>query len=70
MSHVTNDMLHVTHETRHLTHDRWGEVNLFSKLQLPSSYGLHGIKGLLKIWRKRLTHLMSNGGLLNIVKTL
>ena len=33
----------MTHETRHVTHDRWGKVNLLSKLQLPSSYGL-GVK--------------------------
>ena len=33
-------MWHITCDTWHMTHDRWEEVNLLSKVQLPSSYGL------------------------------
>ena len=47
MWHVTCDMWHMTHDTWHktldmwhMTYDRWEEVNLLSKCQLPSSYGL------------------------------
>ena len=37
---VKPDTWQMTHDTLHVTHDRWGEVNLLSTLQLPSSYGL------------------------------
>ena len=47
MWHLTHDMLHVTRYVLYLTHDRWGEVNLRSKLQLPSSYSL----GMKVCWR-------------------
>ena len=33
---------HVTHDTWHVTCERWEQVNLLSKFQLPSSYGLGG----------------------------
>ena len=43
MGQMTRDMWHMTHDIWHLTHDRGGgEVNLLSKYQLPSSYGLGG----------------------------
>ena len=35
--HVTGYMWHGTHGMSHMSHDRWGEVNLLSKFQLPSS---------------------------------
>ena len=38
-----HDMWNMTHDTWHITCDRVGEVNLLSKFQLPSSYGL-GVK--------------------------
>ena len=40
-------MSHITHDTRHMTSDRWEEVNILLKFQLPSSYGL-GVRG--DIW--------------------
>ena len=43
MSQVTRDMWHVTRDMWHMACDRWGDVNLLSKSQLPSSYGL-GVK--------------------------
>ena len=54
MRHVTHDMWHVTHDTWHMTPDTWrmthdmfGEVNVPSKFQLPSSYCLW----FMIIWR-------------------
>ena len=38
--HATCDMPHMTCDTWHAT--RGGEVNIFQKIQLPSSYGLGG----------------------------
>ena len=62
--HVTRDMWHVTCDTWHVKRDMWhmtrdtfGGVNILSKCQLPSSYCLLFI---MKIWRKRLTDLMSD----------
>ena len=53
---MTPDTRHVTCDTWHVTHDTWG-VNILSKFQLPSSYGLwfmifwrFGGKGLLTDW--------------------
>ena len=43
-----HDMWHMTCDSWSVTRDRWEEVNLLSKLQLPSSYGL-GVKVLTKI---------------------
>ena len=45
MWHVTFDKWHVTQDTKHVTHYMWhvGLVNILSKVQLPSSYGL-GVK--------------------------
>ena len=40
--HATHDTWHMTHDTLHVTHERWGEVHLLSKCQLPCSYGLGG----------------------------
>ena len=47
MWHVTHDMWHVTHDMWHVTCDTWPVtcdmlwgVNILSKFQLPSSYGL------------------------------
>ena len=37
-------MLYVTRDTWHVKGDRWKKVNLLSKFQLPSSYGL-GVTG-------------------------
>ena len=49
MWHVTGDTWHVTgtRDMWHLTLDRYGEVNLLSKCQLPSSYRL----GMKVCWR-------------------
>ena len=38
--HVTPDKWHLTHDMWHLTYDTWWGVNILSKFQLPSSYGL------------------------------
>ena len=35
-----SDTWNVTCDKWHMTHDRWEEVNLLSKFQLPTSYGL------------------------------
>ena len=45
MWQLTGDMWHVTPDTWHVTPDMWqvGAVNLLSKCQLPSSYGLQSI---------------------------
>ena len=62
MWHVTRDMWHVTHDMWHLTRDRNGEVNLLSKFQLPSSYGL-GMKVCRRYFHKpSLSELISDGG--------
>ena len=43
--------------THDMTHDRWGEVNLRSKFQLPSSFGLRmKVKYLHK---ESLTHVLT-----------
>ena len=47
MWHMTPETWHMTHDTWHMTHDRFGEVNLLSKFQHLSSYGL----GLKVLWR-------------------
>ena len=46
--HVTNahDMWYVTCDTLHMTGERWEEVNLLSKFQLPSFQGL-GVRGYM-----------------------
>ena len=38
--HVTPDTWHVTRDMWHVTYDTWWGVNILSKFQLPSSYGL------------------------------
>ena len=45
--HVTHDMWDMTHDTWHVTCDMFGEVNIPSKFQLPSSYCLW----FMIIWR-------------------
>ena len=46
----------------HVTHDKWGEVNLLSKFELPSSYGL-GVKVFWRYFHKgSLSQLISNEG--------
>ena len=40
MWHVTFDTWHVTHDTWHMACDMLWRVNILSKFQLPSSYGL------------------------------
>ena len=57
--HLTRDKWHVTRDTWHLPCDTWWGVNILSKCQLPSSYGLvvmmfwrFGGKGLLDIVQK------------------
>ena len=40
MWHVTCNTWHVTHDMWHMTRDMFGGVNILSKFQLPSSYGL------------------------------
>ena len=47
MWHLTCDIWHVTYYTRHVTCDMFGEVNIPSKFQLPSSYWLW----FMIIWR-------------------
>ena len=36
------------------------EVNIPSKLQVPSSYSFEGLEGILKIWRKSMNELMND----------
>ena len=45
--HMTCDTWHVTHDMWHVTCDIFGEVNILSKFQLPSSYCLW----FMIIWR-------------------
>ena len=52
--HLTCDMWHVTCDTWHITRDRLGEVNLLSKCQPSSSFGL-GIKVFWRYFHKGLT---------------
>ena len=64
MWHMTCDTWHVTCDTWHVTHDRWGGE---PSLKIPAPQLLQfGSEGVLKIWMKRLTHLItwliSNGG--------
>ena len=74
MGHVTCEIWHVTCnmwnmicDMWHMTRDRWGKVNLLSKFQLPSYYGL-GVKvfqryfhkGSLRDWIKQINELMTN----------
>ena len=40
MGHVTRDAWHMTRDTWQVTCDTFGEVNILSKFQLPSSYRL------------------------------
>ena len=49
--HVTCDMWHITCDMWHVTHDMWHVegVNILSKFQLPSSYGLW----FMTSWRSR-----------------
>ena len=51
MWHMTCDTWHVTHVMWHLTCDKWGEVNLFSKCPLPTSYDW-GMKVVENIFTK------------------
>ena len=44
---VIFDMWHIKCDMWHMTHHRWREVNLLSKFQLPSSYGLE-VKAFLR----------------------
>ena len=50
LSFLFGDTWHITHDTWYLTHDRWGVVNLLLWF---------GRRGFLKIWKKRLTHLIN-----------
>ena len=51
---------HITCETWHdMTCNRWGEVNLLLKYQLPSSSGL-GVKVFWRFWRKRWLNYLLN----------
>ena len=43
MWHMSHDMWHVTGDMWHVTCDTWRELNILSKFQVPSSYGL-GVK--------------------------
>ena len=45
--HVTRDMSHVTRDTWHMTCDMFWGVNILSKAQPPSSYGLW----VMILWR-------------------
>ena len=47
-------MWHETRDMWHMTCDRWGEVKLLSKCQLPSSYGL-GVKVFWRYFLQRIT---------------
>ena len=49
MWHMTCDMWHVTSDMWHVTCDTWHVVNILSKFQFPSSYGL----GFMMLWRYR-----------------
>ena len=55
---VTCDMWHVTSDTWHVTYDIWREVNILSKCQVPSSYGLGGLEGKDELvrWINELMH--------------
>ena len=44
---VTHDLWQMTHDIWHMKHDRWREVNIPSKFQLSSSYGL----GVMLFWK-------------------
>ena len=50
---------HMTCDWWHMTHYRWGEVNILSKFQLPSSYAL-GVKVFLRyLYKGWLTQLIN-----------
>ena len=52
----------MTNDMRHQTHDMWGEVNLPSKVQLPTSYGL-GMKVCCEYFHKgSVSDLMNDKG--------
>ena len=71
--HMTSDTgldtWHMTRDTWHLTSDNWRGVNILSKFQLPSSYGL----GVLMFWRfggkGRVTRLMNDKGVYRTAPT-
>ena len=59
---MTCDTRHLTLDAQQFTNDSWGEVNLFSKIQLPSSYGL-GVKVEdISTKDERLNELMNDKG--------
>ena len=53
----TNCPKNLTHDMGHVTCDKWEEVNLLSKFQLPSSYGL-GIWFFEDIFTTHLINLL------------
>ena len=52
--HVTPDMWHLTCDMWQLTYDTWWGVNIISKFQLPSSYGLEERAHLVNEWMNYL----------------
>ena len=48
-------------DTWHITRDRWGDMNLLSKFQLSSSYGL-GVKTFSQRMTDSVTHLFNYKG--------
>ena len=58
MWHLTHEMWHVTCDMWHGTPDRWWEVNILSKFQVPSSYGL-GVKIFWRYFGKRVTQFIN-----------
>ena len=60
MSHVKCDMWHVTRDLWHMTCERWGEVNLLSKFQRPSSYGF---------WLKVCWRYFNSGWLTELIRS-
>ena len=61
MWHLTPDTSHVTHDIWHVSCDTEGVMNIVSKFQVPSSYGLGclGCEGVLKIPNERMTDWMN-----------
>ena len=62
MWHLTLDTWHVTRDKWHLLRYAQGVMNIVSKFQVPSSYGL-GVKVSWRFWTKgSLNELISDGG--------
>ena len=58
--HLTPDIWHLTPDTEHVTPDMWHMVRGEHYLKISASQLLpFGIYDVLKIWRKRLTHLIN-----------